>query len=74
MAITLKPEVERWAEEQAHKQGLSSASAYVEQTLEAIRKQGQPLTRGQRAVERLRGTAAGGLTTDEIMEMTRSEV
>jgi AbrB family looped-hinge helix DNA binding protein len=33
----------------------------------------RPLDRGERIVERLRGTATAGLSTDEIMAMTRGE-
>jgi AbrB family looped-hinge helix DNA binding protein len=37
-----------------------------------VRREGAP-TRGQRAVERLSGTATTDMTTDEIMELLRGE-
>jgi AbrB family looped-hinge helix DNA binding protein len=40
--------------------------------LRIVRREGT-LTRGQRAVRRLRGTATTSMTTDEIMELLRGE-
>lgn len=38
-------------------------------TLRIVRK--EPLTAGERAVQRVRGISAGGISTDEILAMTR---
>jgi len=38
-----------------------------------IKRNGQAKTRGQRIVEHLRGRANLGMTTDEIMALTRGE-
>lgn len=41
-------------------------------TLQIVRVEGAP-TRGQRIVERMRGSAGPGLGTDELMELLRGE-
>jgi AbrB family looped-hinge helix DNA binding protein len=41
-------------------------------TLRIVRVEGAP-TRGQRIVERMRGSAGPGLSTDELMELLRGE-
>lgn len=40
--------------------------------LRIVRREGHG-TRGQRVARRMRGTAAGGMSTDEIMELLRGE-
>ncbi|MFI6155979.1 AbrB/MazE/SpoVT family DNA-binding domain-containing protein [Kitasatospora sp. NPDC051170] len=40
--------------------------------LRIVRRTGAS-TRGQRIARRMRGTAAGGMSTDEIMELLRGE-
>lgn len=37
------------------------------------RARGQDLERGRRLIEHMRGRATGGMTTDEIMALTRGE-
>ena len=70
ITLNLEDDLVQQLEERAREQGLSDASAYVHQMLREILGD-QP--RGQRAVERLRGTASPGATTDEVMDMTRGE-
>jgi len=72
MNIDLNPEEERVLAQRARELGYASAAEYV---MELIKRETHPgEDRGWRAVRRLRGTAKGGLTADQIGEMTRSEV
>ena len=83
MALTIDPQLEHEIEERAHARGYRQPADYLadlvrqERQAAADPEQGrpaEPLSRGRAAVERMRGTATSGLTTDQIMEMTRSEV
>lgn len=79
MQISIKPEDERFLEERARELGYADASDYFADLVKK-EKQCATATRGERAeqtrrwIERIRGTATSDLTTDQIMDMTRSEV
>jgi len=76
MIVRLKPEVERFAQQRARELGYNSVDDYIGALLEQ-EKQQQPKDtgagRGKEAVDKLRGSARGGLRADEIMDITRSE-
>ena len=76
MTITLQPETERYLEDQAKKQGLDNASQYVERLIQRDRTE-RDVTDGETArqwLDRIAGTLKTDLTTEEIMDLTRSEV
>ena len=58
------------AESAGERDAASLARRMVLERCEEIKN----MTRGQRAVERMRRVPHNGMTADEIMEMTRSEV
>lgn len=74
MAIALDPDLERLLEQRARAQGYHDLSGYLRNLLQ---RDGcappSPSTPGERLVAHLRGKATKGLTTDEIMAMTRKE-
>ena len=85
MTITLKPETEQYLRERARELGLHDPSLYVERLLDRERDQDGDdtgeisdeelrKTDAWRVVERMKGTATRGLTADQIMAETRSEV
>ena len=88
MSITLQPELQAFAEERARQEGLADASAFVNLLLRRTycdygcnatgdagqTPEGRTMTRGERAVERIKGTASRRITFEEIAEITRSEI
>ena len=75
--MTLTLEIDRetldYLEEQARERDLPDASAAAEAALRGLRAQDRPMTRGERAVARLRAAKTNGITADELMQMTRDD-
>ena len=81
MTITLQPETERYLEDQAKKQGLDNASQYVERLIQRDQNERDvpegDVPEGETVdqyLDRIRGSLKTGLTTEQIMDLTRSEV
>lgn len=85
MTITLRPELERRLQDEARLAGLRDASALVERLVERHLAALSPSmdaptpadlrqTEAWWAVQKMKGTATGGLTADAIMAETRSEI
>lgn len=84
LTIHLDDHTLRYLEREAREQGLPDATAYAAEALRRLSRTSRSgsnadasepsLSRGQRAVERLRNAQTNGMTADDLMEMTRSEV
>ena len=82
MSIELDPDLEREIERQAKAHGYEQASDYLRSlvgpdekaTDHATEEVDLKKTEAWRHVQHLKGTATRGLTADQIMEETRSEV
>lgn len=73
MTIILDPETENYLREAARREGLDDVGVLIKRLVAARRaaEQQGTLTRGQRAVQRLRDAKTNGIGSDELMALTR---
>ena len=77
LVVKLEPELKRWLKVEAAASGtdmskMIRALIIAERDRRERELREQP-GRGARMIERMRGRATGGMTTDEIMAFTRGE-
>lgn len=78
MSITIDPPLAHEIEEQARVHGFRQARDYLADLVSREKRIANNAGDGQRSparqwIERIRGTATGGLTTEQVMELTRGE-
>ena len=77
MPIELNPDLEAYAETRARELGLQSASDWISRLVEAERQREPTVSenggRGWEVVKQMTGTATSGLSTDDILAMTREQ-
>ena len=79
LTLTLPPESEAYLRDRTRDLGFAHPSEYVQRLVEQDRSRtageaAPSASPGRRIVERLQGTATRGLTAEQIMAETRSEV
>lgn len=76
MSITIDPQLEHEIERRARTLGYGRPGDYIAELVKndvrVVADEAQP-GKARQWIDRIRGTATSGLTTDEIMNMTRSD-
>lgn len=76
MSITIDPQIEHEIEQRARARGYGRPGDYIAELVKNDVRIAADEARPGKArqwIDRIRGTATSGLTSDEIMEMTRSD-